>query len=234
MPNHVKNRIEIIGTPEQVQEVFDRFNTHAPAELYAAHDGSLICFNEEGAVGWLDTKTGRFAFPDKTTQLGLPDGYSIKITQPTEHFPDFKKVIPPPKNIFEGDLGDAEMKMCEREGRPNWRDWNIANWDTKWNSYSNAKETWNVFTFETAWNGVRGIMNEIAKRSPLVGIIYEYADEDTGHNVGRIEFNGGKEVFSHFPEGGSAQAYELAFRLRPEIAMNYKFVDGKYQYEDED
>ena len=41
-------------------------------------------------------------------------------------------VIPEPRNMFHGALGDEERKMCEAQGRPNWYDWRNENWMTKW------------------------------------------------------------------------------------------------------
>ena len=41
-------------------------------------------------------------------------------------------VIPEPENIFHGNLGDDERKVCEEKGIPNWYDWRYDNWDTKW------------------------------------------------------------------------------------------------------
>ena len=41
-------------------------------------------------------------------------------------------VIPEPSNLFHGNLGDEERKMCEAQGRPNWYDWRNENWMTKW------------------------------------------------------------------------------------------------------
>ena len=46
---------------------------------------------------------------------------------------DFNHFIPQPDNIFRGNLGDKEEKMCEEQGIPNWYRWNNQNWGTKWN-----------------------------------------------------------------------------------------------------
>ena len=41
-------------------------------------------------------------------------------------------IVPMPDNIFRGNLGDEERKKCLEEGIPNWYDWCLKNWDTKW------------------------------------------------------------------------------------------------------
>ena len=40
-------------------------------------------------------------------------------------------VLPEPDNMFRGLLGDEERKMCKREGRPNWYDWQPEGFDQK-------------------------------------------------------------------------------------------------------
>lgn len=41
-------------------------------------------------------------------------------------------MVPMPRETFTGDLGEKERKECEAKGIPNWYDWSIANWGTKW------------------------------------------------------------------------------------------------------
>lgn len=41
-------------------------------------------------------------------------------------------MVPQPENLFQGDLGEAERAKCEEQGIPNWYDWNVSNWGTKW------------------------------------------------------------------------------------------------------
>lgn len=234
MPNHIKNRIEIIGTPEQAQAVLDRFSTQHKAVLRKSYDGNFICNDAGGEFkGWLNPSNGLFIYIDKTTNQGLPEGFEPEVQQGWQEFPDFNKVIPQPDNIFNGNLGQKEREMCEKEGRPNWYDWNTENWGTKWSAYSCKKEAWNIFTFESAWSGVPRIMNKLAAEFPDVKFIYEYSDENTGYNCGYCEYENGTGEFIKL-KGGSVEAYDLAFKLRPENKENYKLVDGRYEYIDEE
>lgn len=53
---------------------------------------------------------------------------------------DFENIIPPPANMFLGDLpGETfvsvkQRKECAEKGIPNWYDWQIEHWGTKWNA----------------------------------------------------------------------------------------------------
>jgi hypothetical protein len=237
MPNHIKNRITILGTSEQVEEVLDKFSTYYPAELARAiYGGGIICNHKSDSLcyGWFDEKTGTFSRRGKDPVVGLPEEYVFQINQAWTHFPDFEKVIPPPENIFKGDLGEKERKECEESGRPNWYDWNISNWGTKWNSYSCKKESWNIFTFETAWSGVPGIIQEMSKLCPDITLEYEYSDEDIGSNCGVGKAKAGELELERFT-GYSKEAYEIAFKLRPECKNDYVLNEhGTYEYKDDE
>jgi len=77
----------------------------------------------------------------------------------------FEKIIPQPENIFLGSLGDAEIKMCKEQGRPNWHDWNTENWGTKWGSYafgilSDDEDEFSIY-YETAWSSAEPIVDKV-------------------------------------------------------------------------
>ena len=63
-------------------------------------------------------------------------------------------LVPPPENMFRGNLGQKERNECVEKGIPNWYDWQIANWGTKWDvsteglSYHAGTITG---TFDSAW-----------------------------------------------------------------------------------
>lgn len=241
MPNHIKSKIEIQGSKEELAAVLSEFSTNHERTPDLALDGDVICTTKRDgdndfdySVGWLNEETGIFRRRDEEDVKGIPDGFTKKFAKAFIQFPDFNKVIPQPENIFNGDLGEKEREMCRREGRPNWLDWNTENWGTKWGSYSCEKLEENIFTFETAWSSVKGILKVMSSKFPTVTFVYEYSDEDTGSNCGKVVYLNG-ETTDYVIENGSNEAYEMAFRLRPDIKDRYEFVDGEYQYkEDED
>jgi hypothetical protein len=73
----------------------------------------------------------------------------------SEQIINFEKIIPPPSNLFRGNIGREEEEYCKRNNIPNWYEWNTANWGTKWNaSYCELnfnQEGHMVLLFETAW-----------------------------------------------------------------------------------
>ena len=41
-------------------------------------------------------------------------------------------LVPQPEDMFHGNLGETERAECAEKGIPNWYDWNVSNWGTKW------------------------------------------------------------------------------------------------------
>ena len=77
-------------------------------------------------------------------------------------------------------------------------------------------------------------MKTASKEFPNVTLVYEYADEDIGSNVGTFLIKGGDILAEYQPLGGSVQAYKLSLRLMPEYRDCYKLVGGVYVAIDED
>lgn len=234
MPNHIKNRLQINATPEKIEEIINLFGTFHKAQLYRAYDNSIICKDnstDNFSVGWFNERNGIFHTREENSQtIGLPENWEFEIKEAFLEFPDFNKIIPSPDCPEYRDEPNQEAV----KNSPNWwRNWNIENWGTKWSGYEFAKEKWNVFSFETAWNAVPKIIEKISKQFPEVEFLYDYADEDTGYNCGKIKLlNGIIETF--FPEGGTKEAYDIAFELRPHYADWYVLVDGNYQQKEDE
>ncbi len=133
----------------------------------------------------------------------------------------------------EKELFDKCCKAYEEIGFIYWYDWRVSNWGTKWNAYACEKENENTFIFDTAWSSVKKIIKEISTQFPNIQFIYEWSDEDTGNNCGSISYFKGKSMGATI-ENGSVEAFELAFKLRPEYREDYKLVNGNYKYIDEE
>lgn len=146
---------------------------------------------------------------------------------------DFNKITPMPKWVYRGILGEDEI---EKYGEENcWKAWAEDNWGTKWNAFGqpDKRNSENTLYFETAWNGVPKLISKLSLIFPDVVIEYSYCDEDTGYNVAQYVFKEGKTIGRYVPDGGTKEAYELAFKIHmcnPED-MDYKFNPQTNEYE---
>lgn len=233
MPNHIKNKLEIIGSIEQIDAITKLYGTKVPASLNRTHDGESVICNSKKDSGfcWLDLSTGKVSNRNGLNQIGLPNDYEPEINQGFFCFPDFEKVIPPPS----GDPAYKDLPSQDvAKNSPNWwYNWNTENWGTKWSAYSCEQLSINIFKFETAWSSVSKIVTAMSQKFPDLTIKYTWADEDSGYNCGTAIYKNGL-VEQNIPEGGSKEAYEIYFELNPDSRADYQFVNGKYEYVEQD
>ena len=234
MPNHIKNRLKINGTIQQIKHVFEKYNTHIKSDVRRSCDGDIVCKNDSESnfsIGWLNPNNGIFKTrQDNSQRIGLPDGYRIWVLDPEDRFPDFNKIIPHPDC---DEYNDIPSQEAVKNSANWWYRWNIDNWGTKWNSYSHCSNEYGTYTFNTAWNGVPALIQEVSRQNPDIEIEYVYADEDSGFNVGKFIFLNGNILFSIIPQGVTKESYDIYFELNPEDKEYYELIDGNYKYIEE-
>lgn len=99
----------------------------------------------------------------------------------------------------------------QKFGFPDWYDWRINHWGTKWNAVCEEEDAAmdGLPEFRTAWNMPEGWLRTLAKH---VDFTLLYADEDMGNNCGRVKaFHG--EMAVEMPEYG-AESIALAYYVR--------------------
>jgi len=148
-------------------------------------------------------------------------------------FIDFNKIIPAPAFCFNKSAGSPAEKLANELEVPIWTSFNRSNWGTKWNAYSQEKVSPTFIKYETAWSSSRKVIQAIADKFPMLKITLKYADEDSGSNVGVIIWHNG-DLSENLPKSQSKDAYDIYFELHPDDKENYQFVDGEYQYIEED
>ena len=118
---------------------------------------------------------------------------------------DFNKVIPMPQALR--DQGNISLE--DRKG-PNWYDWAVENWGTKWNAYSPNQEHSSAkypdnkgdcgevcYNFLTAWAPPTPIVRELQRQYPTLCITLYYEIEGNDKDSGWVDETG-KEV--EYPE----------------------------------
>ena len=81
---------------------------------------------------------------------------------------------PMPKNTFTGNLGEKEREACAKDGVPNWYDWCVSNWGTKWDTcdgdwnYEDAGDGQAILSgnFQTAWGPPVGVYTHCQEAHP--------------------------------------------------------------------
>lgn len=234
MPNHIKNRITLHGSPERVYELTQKFGKMEDAKLALAHDGSVICINESGGVGWLNLNTGLFSRRGEKDVFGMPTEFKPSIKNSVFDFPCLNNIVQMPE-ILDGTTSPNRVnaKECKAAtGHEDWHSWQVNNWGVKWGTYSHLQIAWNVYEFDTAWSAIPEMIERMHNDFKDIEIIYEWSDEDMGCNCGHAKFMHGQSYVYRL-ENNSKEAWELAFKLHPEDIDNFELVDGEYQYKED-
>lgn len=123
---------------------------------------------------------------------------------------DFRKIIPIPSYIYEGNLGQEELKIYGEENC--WYNWCRKNWRTKWNAFEtkimNDGDECCIY-FQTAWSGVPKLIGLSSQMFPNLQFDYQYADEDAGSNVAHYKFSNGHVEENESIRSCTHRAYQI-------------------------
>lgn len=129
----------------------------------------------------------------------------------------FEKIEPTPAELLAGD---------------GWYAWRIEHWGTKWNS-AEAYRTAYGYDFETAWSTPLEAMMKLGAMFPDLTFEVKFADEDLGYNCGEYTIHG-EYMYDYSPEGGTDEAYDLAFEMWGQPDYYERDEDGHWRYVDDE
>jgi hypothetical protein len=197
MPNHITNRLTIIGTEEQVAQVRAEIKGEREDQYIDFHKIAPIPKELEGTVS-----------PMRIVSQEEYDAQEKKIA--TDDLTENEKNWGISRSLTQA-LAD-EYK--EKFGHCDWYGWQTANWGTKWNAYDQYSNDDAVIEFNTAWSTPYSLLVNLSKKYPQVTFEVEYADEDFGYNVGKYVLLDGEVIEQNIPDGGSQEAIEMAMDIK--------------------
>jgi len=206
MPNHITNRLTIIGTEEQVAQV--------RAEIKGEKEDQFIDFNTFVAIpkelqGTISPMT---ILTQKEYDIQEEKIATDNLTENERNW-----------GISRGLTRELSNEYKEKFGTDNWYDWQTRNWGTKWNAYEQVEHDENELEFDTAWSTPLNAMEHLSKKYPQVEFKVRYADEDFGYNVGEYSIIHGEIESQNIPDGGTLEALEMAMDIKGD--ENHYLVD---------
>lgn len=235
MPNHVQNRVTMDASIIDQYLTDGKFDFNLvipqPPELVTGDVDCQVMMIAEIAMGKIQFNTpepvgGRVAafergeYGSLATVLHLQSAQKALVEQSMANAFDDKR--------FEEFI--ACLRSIRATGFPSWYEWNTEYWGTKWGSYEFGRPAANVMTFQTAWGAPHKIICKIFELHNCE-IVHEWADEDTGNNVGRVKYTPGNEA-EVIDLSKTKEGFELAFELDGEKPDYYQYseVSGTYEY----
>lgn len=254
MPNHIQNRLQIIGDKKEIEKLFNHIEGKFDDEKVQMDFNKIKPMPKgmdievhSGVKMWAEICTGQINFAclfsrmDKSAAEMLKDreygSLSSRLAAGTamEHLTGKREENV--KNFSEDEFNVFVqcLKNFREHGATSWYEWSNTNWGTKWNAYgqNDKRNTSDTIYFQTAYSSPIGLIVELSKMFPLVKVVLTYADEDSGSNTGRIVLENGEAKEVSQPQSQSKEGYDIYFELHPEAINDYKMVDGKYEYIEE-
>ena len=122
-------------------------------------------------------------------------------------------------------MGQVVISNFLQYGCGDWYGWCNRNWGTKWNAYDvHFDQESQSIHFLTAWDTPTPVIDKLSQMFPEVEVDLQWADEDIGHNVGHVVLLAGEPINGNIPEGGSREAYEMAFQIHGAEAADFNMV----------
>lgn len=211
MPNYVTNRIQIVGSDEDVKKVVE----------FVKSDYGVFDFDKIVPMPEI------FKEYDTTNHK---NGEQLWVGEPVGH----EKGAPIVTEELIEEYKRATAEQLRDYGVVGWYDWRCKYWGTKWNACDPADCGDGVFVFDTAWNAPLPVLKALSKLFPGVKIAFAFADEDCSYNTGEGTIkNGGMDAY--FPEGNSEDGWRLYFELHPGSEDDFhRDENGQWVYNEED
>ena len=223
MPNHITNRLTIIGTEEQVKQVTEA--------IKGEREDQFIDFNK---ISPIPKELENTQSPSKIISQKEYDEQEKRIAE--GNLTDNEKN----RGLSRGLTQELADEYKIRFGASDWYDWQTSNWGTKWNAYEQVQIDENVIEFQTAWSTPFALLVNLSILFPEVTFEVRFADEDFGYNVGEYTLLGGVEILTNIPNGGSEEAYLMAMDIQYGTPEDYFdcnqeiFTDDYIEEDDEE
>lgn len=220
----IENRIELIGSENDVKEMFERYSTFHKAKPLK-HGENWVYVNENGQYGGLNENTNLFSTDNEKQLEIIPEGFKQEFKKEYWEFPDFNKVLPVPNDILKSVDSKNSLDYFESPIRK----WLKENWGSRTSVDYSFKESETVYWFTTYVDSAPGIIEKMSLEFPDVTIIYESINVFDG-------FEGDKHIFRNgflcYQDYGfySKEGYELACKIYPVMREKYVWKDGRYQH----
>jgi hypothetical protein len=262
MANNIQNKLQIVGVKDEAKKVFDFISSKdedgKPIQIdfnkIKPMPAGMEANPHSGIEIWLKICTGKCDFNSLFENSAQKKTYGEVWTEDKENgFDNMLNYMETSRAmkvlLHEGgrktveEFNDEEFEIfiqCLKNHRQHkffsWYKWSLENWGTKWNAYAqnDKRNTGDTIYFETANNAPIELMKELSKKFPNVTIFLSYADEDSGSNTGKFEMKNGEVLWFNQPESQSKEGYEFYFELHPDRKGDYKLVEDKYEYVDEE
>lgn len=233
MPNHVTTICTVTGSAAEVAAFVERHIVPDKDADRFFDFGTVIPKPAvvEGTQSGSEAEVGLYALTGYYKAYDGPFSEILSLGRDTKNPATIWRYLPPEVNTREKLLahlkekdpkalveGEKAKRCLEETGHPDWYEWSIANWGTKWGAYDfDERERGNgryVFKFETAWSFPKKIFAKLAEMYPA--LVFDLASFDEGWNFGAEGQINGRNNFRCDKSLATNELYERVYGRKPE------------------
>lgn len=240
MPNYVKNRLSFAGPDSDIQKLLDTVKNDELG-IGTIDFNKVIPMPEDLMIESGSRTTNGLKAVDQYIKGNRLNDYLCKA-----RIDELQDIL----NKHMSELPEEEQDTWEigvnsavnivKYGYPNWYDWSVDTWGTKWNACGYCEgidySDFEHFEFDTAWSAPIPVLSKLSEMFPKIDIHHKWADEDFGQNVGDVMYRNGKIYMDLTPssrkdclelasEVWEYDLSEMGYRLN-QSGTDYVYTDG--------
>jgi hypothetical protein len=213
MPNYVRNRLSFAGPKNDIQKMLETIKNDELG-IGTIDFNKIIPMPEELMIECGSRTTNGLKAVDQYIKDNRLNDYLCKarIDELQDILNKHSAELPETEQDT-WDIGVKSAVNIVKFGYPNWYDWSVDTWGTKWNAcgYSEGIDysEFEHFEFDTAWSAPVPVLTKLSEMFPKIDIHHKWADEDFGQNVGDVMYRNGK-IYMDLTPSSSKECLELA------------------------
>lgn len=234
MPNWIQNNLKFDASDEEMQNILEAIKDDEKG--IGSIDFNKITPMPESLGIECGSNTDKGLRMVKEFLESLPEDIANQegfYDELIEYLHDRGKDLPEEdRKIWE--LGVTAVDNINRYDAPTWYEWAYQNWGTKWSANKCRLDKENkTLHFQTAQRAPFPVILKLSAMFPSIQMNLEFADENIGHNCGRVVFKNGdiKEVYK--PEEGR-EAFEFSADVwdydLSDMSLHLNIPGTKYVY----
>lgn len=199
MPDHVANIVTFSGNTEAINKMLSDIQNDEFGPGSISFDKLLPTPQELDIESGSKSSAGLQLYRDfmDIYSLGHPLSKEEKLGVPIEIEEKFLRICSDIDREM-WDLGRRAFHNTVKYDAPDWYDWRVKNWGTKWDAYGYDENTdysqCDKLAFMTAWNEPAPAIRFLSEMYPDVEITHRWANEDYGMGCGTAKYLAGKRI----------------------------------------
>lgn len=229
MPNFVANTLAFDGDPERIKDMLAAIQNDAYGLGTISFDKIIPMPPELNIAAGSKSREGLQLYTEFMKMYSMSQSLTKEdmLNVPEEIEEDYFQVRPGiDRETWE--LGKKSFRNLQKYGAPDWYDWRIQNWDTKWDAggyeenvdYSKCDK----LAFTTAWSEPAQVIQKLSEMYPNIEITHQWSEEQLTVSCGRAVYLAGEQI-EYEPRQDTPGAEEFSLEVWHQLDINERRME---------